>query len=369
MVALTIGDPVPWFTLPSTSNPQFRFDTVGGHRVILFFFGSASHPNSAQAIAQFLTYQAELAQLTIPFFGVSIDPRDQSLTQQIQDPTYCKFLWDFEGAVSRRHGACHTQNNQLVYVPQILVLDETLRVLQNFAIAPENPVQSVETVLSFVRTLPPLPPPQVATPQAPVLLIPRVLEPDFCAHLIRLYEADGGEDSGFMRERDGKTIEAHDYSFKVRRDLNLENVEGNLIQQVNERVIRRVKPEIEKVYQFAISRFERHIIGCYEAESGGFFKRHRDNTTRGTAHRRFAMTINLNTGDYEGGYLCFPEYGSHLFRPGVGEAIIFSCSLMHEVTPITQGRRFALLSFFYNDADAALREQNRQYLETATLNS
>jgi len=364
MTDLTRGDPVPWFTLPSTSSPQFHFNTVGGYRVVLFFFGSSSHRNSAIALTEFLSHQTEFARLNIPFFGVSVDPGDRTLADRIQNPTYCKFLWDFDQTVSQRYEVCYRADGQLVYEPQVLVLDETLRVLMKVAIAPDNPIASAQQVLAFLPTLPPPLPPRTAEPQAPVLLIPRVFEPAFCEHLIHLYDTDGGKDSGFMREREGKTIEAHDYSFKVRRDLNLEDVGDALLQQVNERVIRRVKPEIEKVYQFAITRFERHVIGCYEAEKGGFFRPHRDNTTRGTAHRRFAMTINLNTGGYEGGYLTFPEYGTHLFRPNIGEAIIFSCSLLHEVTPITQGRRLALLSFFYNDADAALREQNRQYLET-----
>jgi predicted 2-oxoglutarate/Fe(II)-dependent dioxygenase YbiX len=103
-------------------------------------------------------------------------------------------------------------------------------------------------------------------------------------------------------------------------------------------------------------------VACYEAHNQGFFNRHRDNTTKGTAHRRFAMTLNLNTGEYDGGCLWFPEYGSQLYRPDIGEAVIFSCSLLHEATPVTNGRRFALLSFFYNDEDAKVREANQQYV-------
>lgn len=87
-----------------------------------------------------------------------------------------------------------------------------------------------------------------------------------------------------------------------------------------------------------------------------------DNTTKGTAHRRFAMSLNLNTGEYEGGFLRFPEYGSHLYRPAIGEAVIFSCSILHQATPVIQGRRFVLLSFFYNEKDAELRQQNHKYL-------
>jgi predicted 2-oxoglutarate/Fe(II)-dependent dioxygenase YbiX len=68
------------------------------------------------------------------------------------------------------------------------------------------------------------------------------------------------------------------------------------------------------------------------------------------------MTINLNVEEYVGGFLRFPEQCLHLYKPDTGSAIIFSCSLMHEATDITAGRRFALLSFFYGDKDAQARQ-------------
>ena len=53
----------------------------------------------------------------------------------------------------------------------------------------------------------------------------------------------------------------------------------------------------------------------------------------------------MNTGEYEGGDLRFPEYGIDLYRPPTGGAIVFSCSLLHEVLPVTKGRRFVFLTF------------------------
>ena len=50
---------------------------------------------------------------------------------------------------------------------------------------------------------------------------------------------------------------------------------------------------------------ERYIVACYDSTEGGYFRPHRDNTTKGTAHRRFAVTLNLNSDEYEGGYLRF----------------------------------------------------------------
>jgi predicted 2-oxoglutarate/Fe(II)-dependent dioxygenase YbiX len=88
---------------------------------------------------------------------------------------------------------------------------------------------------------------------------------------------------------------------------------------------------------------------------------HRDNTTKGTAHRRFAVSINLNR-DFEGGNLSFPEYGPKQFKPPPGGAVVFSCSLLHTVSPVTRGLRYVFLPFLYDDAGAALREANNRYL-------
>ncbi len=95
--------------------------------------------------------------------------------------------------------------------------------------------------------------------------------------------------------------------------------------------------------------------GRYDAETGGHFSAHRDNTAPVVAHRRFAVTINLNEG-YEGGDLRFPEFGSQTCRASPGDAIVFSCSLLHEVTPVTRNRRYAFISFFYDERSQQMRE-------------
>ncbi|MEH1876004.1 MULTISPECIES: 2OG-Fe(II) oxygenase [unclassified Nostoc] len=361
MLPLTVGDPIPWFILPSTSNPAFHFNSVGGYRSILFFFGSSKNNYIRKIIDELCNQQQQLAAYQVPFFGVSIDPDDTFLAELIDNKTYFKFLWDFEQKVSFQYGICQPSNqasNELQYRPKIFVLDENLRVLKVLPILATT--QPWEQVFEFINSLPAISQNIPAARQAPVLFIPNVLNQSICQHLIHLYEADGGQDSGFMQEIDGKTIPAYDYEFKKRRDYLISDPQ--LLKQIDKIIIQRVKPEIEKVFQFSITHFERYLVSCYEATNKGFFNRHRDNTTKGTAHRRFAMSLNLNTGDYEGGELRFPEYGLQLYSPNVGEAVIFSCSLLHEATPVTSGRRFVLLSFFYNDQDARLREENRKYV-------
>ena len=74
----------------------------------------------------------------------------------------------------------------------------------------------------------------------------------------------------------------------------------------------------------------------YDAETGGYFRTHRDNTNISTAHRRFAMTLNLNAEDYDGGELCFPEFDNATYKPATGEAVTHLNYLIGEGTMIAE---------------------------------
>jgi predicted 2-oxoglutarate/Fe(II)-dependent dioxygenase YbiX len=203
-------------------------------------------------------------------------------------------------------------------------------------------------------------PPQAMQQHAPVLMIPDVVSPAFCRQLIDYYEARGGGASGFMRDVDGLTRGLLDPKMKRRKDCSIED--ESLLKQLRRALETRVIPEIGKAFGYRVSRVERYIIGCYDAADQGFFKAHRDNTSKATAHRKFAMSLNLNTDEYEGGALRFPEYGQHTYKPGVGCAVVFSCSLFHEATPVTRGRRYVVLPFLYDEQGAAQRAETRRFL-------
>ncbi|MCR5875083.1 2OG-Fe(II) oxygenase [Phenylobacterium sp. J426] len=200
---------------------------------------------------------------------------------------------------------------------------------------------------------------------APVLITPRVLEPRLCRELIAYYEQTGGTPSGVMRLRDGKTTGVMDDSFKRRRDALISD--ESLLREIRVRLSQRLLPEIERAFMFPVTRVERYIVAAYDAEEGGHFRAHRDNESPGTAHRRFACSINLNAEEFEGGELRFPEYGTRRYRPPTGGAVVFSCSLLHEVTPVTRGRRYAVLPFFYDEAAARIREQNAHLVAKETI--
>lgn len=354
------GVPAPWFEANCTTNPRFHLDTAAGRYMVLCFFGSAAQPVARHILDGFLVGRKAFDDEHVCFFGISTDPDDQRYGRVHELLPGIRFFWDFDRAVSRLYGA---ERDDGTYLAHTLILDERLRVLAllPFDADPEN---HAEQVLNYVKQLPSLGPPRLAAPQAPVLIVPRLFERELCLALIDYYERHGGEESGFMREVEGRTVAVMDSGFKRRRDQLI--ADEGLRQACMARLAHRLVPEIQKAYQFQATRIERYIVACYDASSGGYFRPHRDNTTKGTAHRRFAVSLNLNTGDYEGGMLRFPEFGPALYAPPAGGAVVFSCSLLHEATPVVRGKRYAFLPFLYDDAAARIRDENRIYLGSPT---
>jgi predicted 2-oxoglutarate/Fe(II)-dependent dioxygenase YbiX len=148
----------------------------------------------------------------------------------------------------------------------------------------------------------------------------------------------------------GKMVERLDDGVKKRRDHLLSD--AAVRKPLMAMVARRLGPEVNKAFCFGSFRFDRVLIACYDSDRGDHFRPHRDNTTPATAGRRFALTLNLNSDEYDGGELMFPEYGDYRYKPATGAAVVFACSLLHEALPVTRGQRFALLSFLLDPADA-----------------
>jgi predicted 2-oxoglutarate/Fe(II)-dependent dioxygenase YbiX len=179
-----------------------------------------------------------------------------------------------------------------------------------------------------------------------VLLVPNVLTPEQCRALIDRWEHLGHEEGHVHSIVKGEETRRVNKDMKSRRDHRI--TDEAVLQDLASVVGRRIGPELNKAFGFGKFRFDRFVITCYDSERNDFFRRHRDNQTQATADRRFALTLNLNTDEYEGGGLTFPEYGPHRYNPPAGGAILFSCSLLHEALPITKGRRFTLLNFLRN---------------------
>jgi len=181
--------------------------------------------------------------------------------------------------------------------------------------------------------------------QAPVLLVERVLEPELCARLIAHWEKGDKRTDGVASNAGAANA---DSDIKRRADVPVDD--AALFGALRDALVRRVMPAILQAFQSRIVQIELPRIGCYDAANGGWFRRHRDNTTPYTAHRQFAMSLNLNPTDaYEGGQVRFPEFGCQRYQPQAGAALIFSCALLHEAMPVTLGRRFGLFTFMHDE--------------------
>jgi hypothetical protein len=326
---LPFGEPAPWFKGPTPTTPEFVFDTAAGRYVLLLFLPLESQTrfNALQLLA---ANQMLFDDRRACAFVIVRDPE----TQGLKDMRGLRWILDRDFAVSRQFDAEDAH---------WLLLDPTLRCLKT------APISEGEALMREIAALPA--PADHAGPSghAPVLVVPRVFEPGFCRELIDLHAARGADMTGVMRDAGDRTVYVMD-DLKKRRDIFLRDPAEQA--PLRERLEARLFPMIQRGLGFAVTEIERYVISCYDADEGGVFHPHRDNTTFGTAHRKFACSLNLND-DFDGGDVRFPEFGPQTFRAPVGGAVIFSCALMHEATKVTRGRRYAFLPFFYDAEGAA----------------
>lgn len=352
---LLVGEPAPWFHAQSLGgNPRYAFDTVAGRAVLMLFFASAQDPDVRQALALVATNRALFDDENGCFFGVTLDPEDAAKGRIAQHLPGIRHFVDSDGAVHEKYRFAQREG-QPAEKAFWVVLDPMLRIIGRMPL--DQAEIAMKTYAHLARVQP-------KADNAPVLMVPNLIEPSLCRTLIDLYKQGNPEVSGFMREVGGKTMLQHDRGHKVRKDYTI--ADPKLIGLLGRLVSMRLAPIIKRAFQFNVTRMERYIVACYEAEDGGHFAAHRDNTTKGTAHRRFAVSINLNSEDYEGGSLCFPEFGPRQYKPPTGGAVVFSCSLLHRAMPVTSGTRYAFLPFLYDEAAAQDRFANNDFLGEGT---
>ncbi|MFV3075316.1 2OG-Fe(II) oxygenase [Niveispirillum fermenti] len=334
------GEPAPLFVAPCGGNPQFQLGSMGGRHIVLFFPG-VDRARSMLSIEMMGKLAAGRPVGRLACFGV-VGPADIGVLRD-RFPALNLFE-DGQGQIRRLYGVDREGG--------FILIDPMLRVVRR------GPLDDGPSLLAEAaqRTA------GSATTEglAPVLIVPDIFEPAFCQYLIALYRQDGGTDSGFMRDVGGKTVGIIDHGFKRRRDMDIQDEKTRIAAR--QRIERRLLPVIARSLQFRVTRMERYIVACYDGDDQGFFSPHRDNTTRATAHRRLAVSINLNAEAFEGGDLHFPEFGSRSYRPPTGGAVVFSCSLLHGAMPVTSGTRYAFLPFLYDEEGAKQREENVRYL-------
>jgi predicted 2-oxoglutarate/Fe(II)-dependent dioxygenase YbiX len=178
---------------------------------------------------------------------------------------------------------------------------------------------------------------------APVLVVPGVFSPEECASLIERWAREGHQRGAITGRTAHGADTWTDAAIKRRADHVISD--PALDAWITERLARRVGPTLLRAFHFTVTDHEAYRVGCYDAAARGAFGAHRDDENPAVASRRFALSVNLNPGEYDGGGLHLPEHGALLHTPR-GAAAVYSASLLHAVTEVTRGRRFALVGFF-----------------------
>jgi predicted 2-oxoglutarate/Fe(II)-dependent dioxygenase YbiX/peroxiredoxin len=346
---VVLGDPVPWFSAPIVTGGSFDLHVSAGRWVVLSFLGSPANPRAMAEIAELARASSSLGEDHVIVGCVFTGQPDDMASLAAISSNKLFFLADHDGAISRSFGAHE--------MPRTVVLDPMLRAVAD--IAWDMPQGHAETVGNVLRGLPSVDDSAGVPMFAPALMVPRVFSFEICDFLVQFYEQQGGVDSGFQFDVAGKTTTLSDWRLKRRSDVAIAAPEVR--ELVRGQIVRRLLPAIEQFFQFRATRMDRYIVACYDSEVGGHFHRHRDNVNAGAQHRRFAVSINLNN-NFEGCDLTFPEFGRKTYRPSEGGALVFSCGALHQVTPVTKGRRYAFLAFLYGEEDVKKREANNARL-------
>ncbi len=344
MAGLTPGERIPDFGRLDAAGKQCLFlDLHHGQPMVLFLCGRAADAGTRAELVALADTSISWGQVTRVALVLGTPTE---VTAAGSTPVKDLVLLSDDGALTQ-HLLGSTPATMVA-----LVLDDNLRIVEKL----ERSGDAGEFVRRVAGLYAARPKPQSRTlhQQAPVLFIPRALDEQFCRDLIAHFEETGGTPSGTAYVEGDKALWKPDPSVKMRRDVYIDG--GVWLDRVKDALVRRVLPEIQRCFSFQVTQHEVFKLIRYDA-GAGYFNAHRDNESRDTQHRRFAMTINLNPGEYEGGELRFPEFGPDLYVPERGGAVIFSCSLLHEVTPVTRGSRYGLLGFFYGEGQKMAQVQ------------
>ncbi len=350
---LNVGDPAPWFRVNSSVRDDHAMDLSAGRHVLLTIQIPGRRAEARPIIRALADHLDIFDGPTRRWLIVTGDERDRPPGALPLRGTAVQAYYDTDGDVVSLYGLVGAAAPLISFV-----LTPRLQIAG--IIDTPEPAQHAAQVMAALDAQLPLDQVGHAHGTAPVLIIPNVFEPALCQRLIEGYQQSGGQPSGFMREVGGRTVLRFDDGFKVRRDWMIDD--QALHSQISGRFGRRVIPEIQRAYNFAVTHLERYLVACYDAEEGGHFAAHRDHTARGTMHRRFACSLNLND-DYNGGDLVFPEFGTQTFRPPPGGCAIFSSALLHQANKVTAGRRYAFLPFLHDDAAEEIRRANAHLID------
>jgi peroxiredoxin len=335
--SILVGDIAPPCNLPSLDGAtiDLQADSVAGNPLVIIFSPKFS-ASVRRALAAFDANRENFKAVGARLFVVT-----PAAATAAADPVRAfTVLLDTDGKVFRDFGAARYD------MPTTFVLRPNHHVT---AILDGSPEHQMQDALSVVNRLAEARQSIEMGPHPPVLMIPDVLSKDDCQHLVRVFETRG---QTFIDPGQGMNYLGTDYKMRIPEHMREDRIDHWIFDEDTmaflQRRLQRVWPEIRKAFQYNVTKQEALRIGCYQGSRRGHLHGHRDDVAP-TTYRRFAMSINLNLEEFEGGELRFPEFGDQRYRPENGTAIIFSSSLLHEALHVTAGRRLVLLAFLFGE--------------------
>lgn len=321
---ISLGQKLPHIVLPDHRGRRFDFLQLRGRALVVFYFLNNTRALCAQQIQAFKTQMEEFRAQGVTIIGISQDEvlAQKECVERLSIPF--PLLADPHLTVAKELGIARWINagpKEAVEVTRTtLVIDGDLRIRAIYK--PKKDLK--DHVKGLVQALPNILPEllqQKTAPHAPLLMIPTVIEPGLC-----------------------------------QRILAEKKISQPFLSYIDKRLYTRVVPEVIKAFQYKPTRRELPIILTKEVTPPYPVTRFCSNSTPQTAHRRYAVQIWLNTDAFKGGGISFPEFGRGIYKPRIGDALVYSCGLLQENILVKEGEEHRLVSYFYDEQMAQVRE-------------
>lgn len=340
------GEPAPRFMLPDQGGQGWNVtdDEVAGKPMVVLFCRALNNAAVLDKVLGFRRLYDQFAALECNVVVITRQITAINAADRSEQGIPFRILADTLGDVTHRYEALAggVADGLLTFVlaPSLHVT----RVIRD----PESLDPAAEA-LATVSTLLSAREAQPIGLHPPVLQIPGVLSAAECRFLVSLHDR-----ADTPWNQPGDPEDQYDFKIRVGDHRRADRVDyvindPEIAKHLDARLARRIRPQIRKAFQYTVSKRETYHLARYQGQRGGYSIGHRDNSSQDLAHRRFALSISLNAGEYQGGALRFREYGEQRYRLPMGAALVFSSSLLHEILAVTSGRRFVLLSHLFGE--------------------
>jgi PKHD-type hydroxylase len=169
--------------------------------------------------------------------------------------------------------------------------------------------------------------------------------PEEIAEIIRIGESGDGSTGLSSGEINFGSIHAHDTNVR-RSSVSWLDIDAPSNKWIMDRLWSIGGAANDIYFKYAVDHIQSVQFTKYDS-GGEFYGKHLDMENHGPVRRKFSVSIQLSDGqDYDGGDLIFHTDDTPIIVPKqLGFAAVFPSFMLHEVTPVTRGTRYSLVSW------------------------